>query len=473
MAIITYDENLEKVKNMEVTIYQEPEKISDVLSKARLRIFYKGMNRNRTFISEDFALKLENSLPYTPVKGIYDDDIQDFEGHGEEKDDGRIYGIVPENPNASYEDHLDDDGITRSYLCCDVYLFTGLYNEAKQIIGKSQSMELFTPTLKFEYRLDDSGKPYVYFIDGCFLGLQILGELTEPCFEGSAFFTLQSDIKKITTYIKNYEQQEVRKMDKAMFRLSDNEKYEALFDALNPNDEWNVMVLDVYDDYAITYNCKKKNYERVYYSKTEDSVNIGDIVQCYIIDVTQSEYDALETMKVMNNNTYELINENFVQKSEFTVLKEENDKFLTEKEQLQTSNQELQNNIGMYETQIQTLQAENTKIVNENNTLKADNQELSTFKCNIENEQKDQIINKFEEILTDTALNEFKLNKDKYNAEELEKELCLTAFKSNPTIFSKETDPLVYKNDPVLKRNSEMSGCERLIDNYKRNGGNK
>ena len=89
MAIITYDENLEKIKNMEVTIYQEPEKISDVLSKARLRIFYKGMNRNHTFISEDFALKLENSLPYTPVKGIYDDDIQDFEGHGEEKDDGR------------------------------------------------------------------------------------------------------------------------------------------------------------------------------------------------------------------------------------------------------------------------------------------------------------------------------------------------------------------------------------------------
>lgn len=487
MAIITYDENLEKIKNMEVTIYQEPEKISDVLSKARLRIFYKGMNRNRTFISEDFALKLENSLPYTPVKGIYDDDIQDFEGHGEEKDDGRIYGIVPENPNASYEEHLDDDGITRSYLCCDVYLFTGLYDEAKQIIGKSQSMELFTPTLKFEYRLDDNGKPYIYFIDGCFLGLQILGELTEPCFEGSAFFTLQSDIKKITTYIKNYEQQEVRKMDKAIFRLSDNEKYEAIFDALNPNDEINAIILDVYDDYAITYNCKKKNYERVYYSKTEDSVNIGDIVKCYIVDVTESEYNALETMKAMNNNTYELINENFVQKSEFTILKEENDKYSIEKEQLQNSNEQLQNsneqlqnsnkelqsNIELYEAQIQTLQAENTKITDENNTLKNDNQQLSAFKCNVESEQKEQIINKFEEILTDTALNEFKLNKDKYSAEELEKELCLTAFKSNPTIFSKEAEPLVYKNDLALKRNSEMSGCERLIDNYKRNGGNK
>ena len=187
------------------------------------------------------------------------------------------------------------------------------------------------------------------------------------------------------------------------------------------------------------------------------------------------------------NNTYELINENFVQKSEFTILKEENDKYSIEKEQLQNSNEQLQNsneqlqnsnkelqsNIELYEAQIQTLQAENTKITDENSTLKNDNQQLSAFKCNVESEQKEQIINKFEEILTDTALNEFKLNKDKYSAEELEKELCLTAFKSNPTIFSKEAEPLVYKNDLALKRNSEMSGCERLIDNYKRNGGNK
>lgn len=467
MAIVTYNEDLRKAENIEVIIYQEPEKISDVLSKARLRIFYKGMNRNRTFISEDFALKLENSLPYTPIKGIYNDDILDFEEHGEEKSDGRIYGIVPENPNASYEEHLDDDGITRLYLCCDVYLFTGLYKEATQIVGKAQSMELFTPTLKFEYRLDSSGKPYVYYIDGCFVGLQILGEFTEPCFEGSSFFTLQSDIKKITTYIKNYEQQEAKKMNKTTFKLSDREKRDAILNALNPNsDDWTVSVLDVYDDYAVTYNYEKQIYERVYYSKTEDSIKIGEIIQCYIIDVTQSEYEALEQMKAMNNNTYALINENFVQKSVFTALEEKNSNFSIEKEQLQASNQELQNHIDEYKMQVQTLQTENA-------TLKTDNQQLSTFKCNIENEQKEQIINKFEEILTDTTLNEFKLNKNKYTTEELEKELCLTAFKSNPTIFSKETEPLVYKNNSVLKHNSEMSSCERLIDNYKRNGGNK
>jgi len=40
---------------LDVTVYGNAEKVSDVLSKSRVRIFYKGMNRNRTFISEDFS----------------------------------------------------------------------------------------------------------------------------------------------------------------------------------------------------------------------------------------------------------------------------------------------------------------------------------------------------------------------------------------------------------------------------------
>ena len=465
--------------SLDVTTYGQVEKLTDTLSKCRVRIFYKGMNRNRTYISEDFANQLIASLPYAPIKGIFNYGDVDFEDHGEDNTDGRVYGIVPENPNFAWEKHLDDDGVEREYATADVILFTGLYPEASLIPGKSQSMEIYKKTLKGEWKIYEDGKPYFYFESGGLLGLQTLGDEVEPCFEGSAFFSLFKELQGCCEYIKNNKEAS-SKMDKTLFRLSDNEKYEAIFDALNPNDEINAIILDVYDDYAITYNCKKKNYERVYYSKTEDSVNIGDIVKCYIVDVTESEYNALETMKAMNNNTYELINENFVQKSEFTILKEENDKYSIEKEQLQNSNEQLQNsnkelqsNIELYEAQIQTLQAENAKITDENSTLKNDNQQLSAFKCNVESEQKEQIINKFEEILTDTALNEFKLNKDKYSAEELEKELCLTAFKSNPTIFSKEAEPLVYKNDLALKRNSEMSGCERLIDNYKRNGGNK
>lgn len=65
--------------------------------------FYRGMNRNRTFITEDFANQLIQSLPYTPIKGIFDYAQEDYEDHGNDNSDGRIYGIVPESPNFSWE----------------------------------------------------------------------------------------------------------------------------------------------------------------------------------------------------------------------------------------------------------------------------------------------------------------------------------------------------------------------------------
>lgn len=146
--------------------------INPTLSKGRVRIFYKGMNRNRTFITEDFANQLITSLPYTPVKGIFNKDAVDFEDHGEDNTDGRIYGVVMADPHFAWEDHVDDDGVTRSYACADVLYFTGLYPEAALIPGKSQSMEIYRKNLKGEWRISDyDGLPYYHFIEGCLLGL--------------------------------------------------------------------------------------------------------------------------------------------------------------------------------------------------------------------------------------------------------------------------------------------------------------
>ena len=115
------------IKEFPVTIYGNLKELNPVLSKARCRIFYKYENRNGTYITDEFAQKLISSLPYTPVKGIYDNFDEDYTDHGLKRDLGRIYGIVPENPNFSWEKHLDEDEIEREYACCDVYIFTALY----------------------------------------------------------------------------------------------------------------------------------------------------------------------------------------------------------------------------------------------------------------------------------------------------------------------------------------------------------
>ena len=111
-----------------ISIYGTVEKFNDTLSKARCRIFYKGGNRNGTFITDEFAKELISTLHYVPVKGIYDTD--DYTDHGKKRSEGRIYGIVPETNNFAWEQHLDEDGVERTYACTDVYLFTALYPEA-------------------------------------------------------------------------------------------------------------------------------------------------------------------------------------------------------------------------------------------------------------------------------------------------------------------------------------------------------
>ena len=57
-------------------------------------------------------------------------------------------------------------------------------------------MELYGPSLKYHEAIAHN-KRYIVFDEGCFLGLQVLGNDVEPCFEGASFYTLQNTIQKI------------------------------------------------------------------------------------------------------------------------------------------------------------------------------------------------------------------------------------------------------------------------------------
>lgn len=167
--------------------------VSPEISKARLRIFYKGFNRNQGYITDEFAEKLLSSLPYTPVVGIFNDLVKDFGGHNQDRNVARIYGVVPQDPHFAWEDHLDSDGVMRTYACTDVYLFTGRYDAAKLIPGKQQSMELDTSTIRGDWQvINEYGQEGFVYTDAQFIGLSVLGDDKTPCFEGSAFYELVS-----------------------------------------------------------------------------------------------------------------------------------------------------------------------------------------------------------------------------------------------------------------------------------------
>lgn len=446
-----------------VTIYGNLEKYNDVLSKARCRIFYKYENRNGTYISDEFAERLLSTLPYAPVKGIYNEGEGDYSDHGSERDEGRIYGIVPESPNISWETHVDEDGTERTYACADVLIFTAIYKEASDIVGKSQSMELYAPSLKYHEAII-KGRRFIVFDEGCFLGLQVLGDNVEPCFEGASFYSLQNTIEMAISQLKKYGGTNMHKIN---FKLSDSEKFDALWALLNPefNEEgnWTVTcgISAVYDDYALVYNYETGNHQRVYYKKNDESdmVELGDIVNVYVIDVTESEKATLDTLRALNGGTYELVSDvlanaqaNFDQVSEFSAKIEELN------ESIATLNSE--------KADIEAKAAEYTAQIDEaNNTLASLNEELDSlkqYKVNIENQQKDSVISEYSDCLDEEILDKYRENKDKYSVEDLDKELAYELKKNNSSIFAKDSNPgYVPKDVP-------MDGISAILSKYKK-----
>lgn len=445
-----------------VTIYGELEKFNDVLTKARCRIFYKYGNRNGTYITDDFAEKLINTLHYVPIKGIHDG--EDFTDHGENRDDGRIYGIVPESNNFSWETHLDEDGVEREYACTDVLIFNSLYKEAKDIVGKAQSMELFSPTLKYSYQVI-KGMRWVVFEEGSFLGLQVLGDTVEPCFEGAAFYSLQDSITKTINKIKEYaltHQSEGGKTGMHMinFKMSDDDKFSALWSLLNTeyNEEnnWAVTygIVSVYDDYAVVRSYETGDLMRAYYTKNdeEDSLVINSMEQCFIIEVTEKEKTTIEALRGLNGDTYELVSETLTSAQEnFEKVSEFNTKIEELNASVSTLVSERDNSIAEYNTTVEKLSA----LTEELETLKA-------YKLGIETEQKEAVIAEYENQLSEEVLGTYREKLSEYTVVELDKDLAYELKKSNPSAFSKNpTVAYVPKDEP-------KGGINEILSKYKK-----
>ena len=451
------------IKEFPVTIYGNLKELNPVLSKARCRIFYKYENRNGTYITDEFAQKLISSLPYTPVKGIYDNFDEDYTDHGLKRDLGRIYGIVPENPNFSWEKHLDEDEIEREYACCDVYIFTALYEEASQIVGKSQSMELYQPSIKGDWAIIN-GKKLFKFEDGCFLGLQILGDDVEPCFEGAAFFTFYNDLKNAIKKLERYSLDSNIKggkseMTKLNFKLSDSQKHDAIWVLLNDKyteeSNWEITytILDIYDDYALVYSYEAGSYERVYYTKNDetDSVELGARKKCYVIDITEEENTALEALRAFNGGTYEKIDENI---QEINTIKQQNSEFSIKIEEINNTVSTLKTERDTSVENYNNAQAQISTLTNELETLK-------DYKNSVETQEKEQVIASYSELLNNEILDSYKSKISEYSsATELDKELAYELKKTNLEVFT--------KTPQYLPKDTPNTGIEAILAKYKK-----
>ena len=494
------------ITDFPVTLYGNVEKFSETISKGRCRIFYKGGNRNGTFITDEFADKLLETIPYAPVKGIYEVDEGDYTDHGKKRSDGRIYGIVPANPNVTWEEHEDDDGVVRTYACVDVLIYTGIYSEANEIIGKGQSMELYAPSIKGDWKIIN-GRKYYVFSEGCFLGLQALGDSVEPCFEGAAFFSLYEDLKKMVAQIEEYNLKLRNGGNKMLnFKLSDNAKFSAIWSLLNVNynEENNWMIeygiVDIYDEYAVVKNYSEGTFERVYYTKDDatDSVELGERVRCYFLDVTEAEKNALDALHGLNNSTYEKVDENYSAalaevEAKTGELNTANEALEAKTGELNAANEALEaktaefdaltetynteksaneTKIGELNESIATLTTERddavSKLADSVITVNSLNEEIATlnsFKTDIEKKEKEAVIAKYTKVLSADVIASYTAKIDEYTcAKALDKDMAYELVSTNQSVFANNGNP----QPAYVPRDTSVTGLGAILDKYKK-----
>lgn len=477
--------DIEKINlSIPITVFGKLTPYNDVISKARVRIFYKGLNRNNTYISDEFAEKLLSTISYSPVCGIYEDD--DFTDHGENRSIGKAYGVVPENPNISWEKHLDNDGVEREYACADVLLWTARYKEASEIPGKAHSMELYDKSIDGVWKYSN-GRRYFEFTDGCFIGLTPLGNEVEPCFEGSAFYTLATSLTEMVEELKNYTKKIENKLEggqKKMtinFKLSDSEKHMAIWSLLNTNftEEGNYEIqydiLDIYDDYALVYDYDSRSYYRVKYSKNDENneVALGERERTYVMDVSESELNSLKALKTLNEDTYEKIDEVFSSKiAEIETLTNDISNKDQEIGELATKVGEFEATIGELNSQVEALNSEKATLESEKVDLESVKSELETYKANKEKAEKEALLHQYSERLDEEIVKEFSEKLDTYTMEDLNKDLALKLVESNPSIFSKSGSPLISQNYDE-RDDATLSPAAKLIKQYRNRNKNK
>lgn len=381
----------------------QPLDINPLMSSCEIKVFYLGENRNGSFISKQVAAEMAKTLRGAPIVGYYKKDKKDFADHGDQiilDDEGfhfncltKPYGFVSPDAKVWFQDFEDTDdfgnNIVRTYLVTNGYLWTGQFEEANQVLedgGKPHSMELDEKSLQGHWAKNIKNEMEFFIInDAIFSKLCILGDDVEPCFEGSSVTA-----SRTFNLDKEFSNTLFSMMKDLKYALEKGGPEMAIIKNESPEEVKDTFVESTFE--------KKEEEEKKENSDSKEE------------EETSTEENKEEDKK----------------KKEYTA-KDDKEEKKDDKEDSSDDKEDDAEDKEDEKKKYTALQAEYESLSQKYSDLEKEIASLREFKQNIEDKEKDALINQFF-MLTDEDKKDVIENKSKYSLEEIKSKLAVICF---------------------------------------------
>lgn len=374
-----------------VSVIKEPEfinlspnDINPLVSNCQIKVLYVGENRNRSYISKEVAEDMAKSLRGTPIVGYYIEDKNDFGDHGEQ--------LI-----------IDGDGFHFNTLT-KPYGFVA--PDAKVWFQDFEDMDERGIKTVRTYLVTDG-----YLWTGQF----------EEC--RSLLTNAKSQSMELDSETLNGEWSNAVNNNYELFIINDAifSKLCILGDDVEPCFEGASIAPKAYNlDFQKTLFSMVKDLQEI---KSEGRANSMNTENNEMNSAAKAEEPAAATTftEKIENNQENLgkanqeeppKNENTITAEQFSLLSQENEK----------------------------LKNENAELVEKYSKLEQDYSELLTFKKNVENEKKDELIKSFY-MLSNEDKKDVMENKEKYSLDEIEAKLSVICFRKKINFASEKEEP--------------------------------
>ena len=394
-------------------------------------VFTKYKNRNGSYITDDYADFLIKSATRgnTPVVGFFDPEEENWAAHtGPKLANG--YGYV--EGFDGWIPMQDTDGVTRDYAVFSVVLFTDYYEEARKIKGQHQSMELNPDSIDGDWAEFD-GEYYFVYTKGDMLGLCVIGA-HEPCFSVSSFFskeddTYKSQYEKFSSLLSGLKEkiEEAEKKQKGGEQPMDEfEKKEE--EVVNPAEEPEI------EEQPSEFEAEKPAEE-----------------ETPAAEEPEKEEKEVEEVPAEETPVEEEVP---AEPTEFEKLQASFNELQTSYNELQTKFEEATNSIAEFNKTVDELREENTK-------LQAAVTNYQELEAKVVLNKKNDLIEKYEKVLTDEEITPIKDGLNDFSYDELEGKLAIM-FANKQITGSEEQTKKVPLPEP------EKSSFALLIEKYRK-----